>query len=117
MTRAATIAAILAAKAKLPPIKGNMPCTQAVLQELTDATLADVLKFCRQDMASPTNHIGRPQPTTMCMDCRHYPMSRRKGVWVCQTGGIKVMATERRACFESRTKAKQARKATGKDNQ
>jgi len=104
MTRTQTIAAILAAKAKLPPIKGNMPCTAAILAELTDATLADVLEFCRQDMTSPTNHIGRPPATTQCMDCRHYPMSRRKGVWKCQTGGIRVMATERRACFEKRPK-------------
>jgi hypothetical protein len=112
MTRSQTIAAILAAKAKLPPIKDNMPCTKAMLAELTDATLADVLKFARQDLASPTNHVSRPPMTTMCMDCRHYPRSRRKGVWVCQTGGIKVMATEHRACFEKRPNT--TRKATGK---
>jgi hypothetical protein len=108
MTRTQTITAILAAKAKLPPIKGNMPCTAELLDGLTDATLADVLEFCRQDAGSKTNHRGRPPMTTMCMDCRHYPHSRRKGVWHCQTGGIRVMATERRACFEKRPKAPKA---------
>jgi hypothetical protein len=110
MTRTQTITAILAAKAKLPPIKYHPVCTRELLEGLTTATLADVLKFCREDMGSKTNHIGRPPMTTMCMDCRHYPHSRRKGVWHCQTGGIRVMATERRACFERRPKVAKATK-------
>jgi hypothetical protein len=108
MTRTQTITAILAIKAKLPPLKYHPPCTRELLEGLTDATLADVLKFCREDMGSPTSHVGRPPMTTMCMDCRHYPRSRRKGVWHCQTGGIRVMATERRACFEKRPKVTKA---------
>ena len=110
MTRTQTITAILAAKASMPPLKYHPPCTRELLNGLTDATLADVLRFCREDLAcdGKTNHIGRPPATTQCMDCRHYPHSRRKGVWKCQTGGIKVMATERRACFEKRPKVPKA---------
>ena len=113
MTRAATIDQILAIKATLPPIKGNDPCSRQLLEGLTDSTLAAVLKMQQEDAAAPFNHIGRPRPRPLCLDCRHYPVSKRAGIARCAIAGERVMGTERRPCWQRRCNGKNATNAKG----
>ena len=113
MTRVATIAAIYAAKAAIAERYPGLAieCPRHLLEGLTDKGLANVLASHMEDLE--LGKIGQPKSSRKCRDCRHYPLSRRKGIGVCGATGTKVFGSESRDCFERRPNTKQV-KTTGK---